>query len=65
MKQNLNQKTLQIIKLFFWTLFPIILGVFLVSLVIIIFNKINYAKIQETGNNTAIAIQSLTPEEIK
>ena len=65
MSQNLNQKILKMIKLLFWAIFPIVLGISLVLFIIIIFNKINYAGIWGTENNTAIVVQSLTPKEIR
>lgn len=61
MKQNLSQKILNIIKLLFWAVFPFILGISIVSLILVIFNEISYAKKQVGEFNTATVIQSITP----
>ena len=49
-------------KLLFWTMPPIILGIFFVSL---IFNNVNYIKIFQTKNNEASVIQFIAPETAK
>lgn len=61
----LNQKNKTKIKLILWGIFPVILGISLVSLASLVLKNINYTKIWEPGNNTATVLQSLTPEEIE
>ncbi|MDD5721168.1 MAG: CapA family protein [Candidatus Pacebacteria bacterium] len=49
-------------KLIFWTMPPIILGIFFVSF---IFNNINSIKIFQTKNNEASVVQLVAPESTK
>ena len=64
-QNNLKQKIKAWARLGLWALFPVILGISVVSLATLPFQYINQAKIREPKNNTTLAAQSLSSEEIR
>src|SRR6185369_6607322 len=62
---DLKQKIKDWARLGLWAIFPIILGISIVSLATFAFQNINQAKIGGQKNNATLAAQSLSGEEIK
>lgn len=63
MRKHRNQKNLERIKFLLWAMFPALLGIFIVSFVIFVFNNINYAKALRPEKIEEITAQSGTPTE--
>jgi poly-gamma-glutamate synthesis protein (capsule biosynthesis protein) len=60
MSQKINSKIKAKIKLLFWAVFPVVLGISLASFILLVFKNIDSERIIEPKDNSAIVIQSLT-----
>jgi len=64
MKSVINSKIKQKIRLVFWVILSVLIGIFLTSLILLVFENIKDEKIFQPKNNEAAVIQLILPEVI-